>query len=79
MVVENVSQNAVLSNQFFNFEALFKLIRANPGLSYFISIEEDKKLHILSYHNIDIVHLEMNAELKTVANSERKCPRTVVN
>ena len=49
MVVENVSQNAVLSNQFFNFEALFKLIRANPGLSHLIPIEEDKKLSILSY------------------------------
>ena len=77
MVVENVSQNAVLSNQSFNFEALFKLIRANPGLSHFIPIEEDKKLSILSYYNVDIVHPEMNAEQKTLANSKNKWPATV--
>jgi len=78
MVVENVSQNAVLSNQSFNFETLFKLIRANPGLSHFIPIEEDKKLSILSYYNVDIVHPEMNAEQKTLANSNNKWPATVL-
>ena len=57
------------SNQDSDFEAHFKLIHVSRIKSTLIPMEKQKKLRILSYYNVHIMHIEMNAELKTIENA----------
>jgi len=60
-----------------DFEALFELIHANLGLSYLMQIEDDKKLHILSYPEVHPVPLSRSASLKRVTKHGKQRLLTV--